>query len=127
MENLNLQKYERALDMAQLTRDIGKVTQVTGFLISGFITEVSVGTVCEIFPNSGAPSFLSEVVGFKDREVLLMPLGEMRGLGLGSTILVRRNMASIPVGDALLGRLINGMGQAIDGKGDLFLTEEVPL
>lgn len=127
MENLNLQKYDRALEMAQLTRDIGKVTQVTGFLISGFIPGVSVGTVCEIFPNSGAPSFLSEVVGFKDREVLLMPLGEMRGLGLGSTILVRRQMASISVGNRLLGRVINGMGEPIDGKGELFLTEEVPL
>lgn len=124
---LNLQKYEKALDIAQLTKDIGKVTQVTGFLISGYIPEVSVGTVCEIFPNSGAPSFLAEVVGFKDREVLLMPLGEMRGLGLGSTILVRRHMASVGVGDALLGRVINGMGEPIDGKGDLILSEEVPL
>jgi flagellum-specific ATP synthase len=127
METLNLQKYERALESAQLTRDIGKVTQVTGFLIRGYIPEVSIGTVCEIFPNSGAPGFLAEVVGFRDREVLLMPLTEMRGLGLGSTILVRRQMASIPVGDAMLGRVINGLGQAIDGKGDLFLTEEAPL
>ena len=127
MNNLNFTKYERALETAQLTRDIGKVTQVTGFLISGYIPEVSVGTVCEIFPNSGAASFLAEVVGFRDREVLLMPLGEMRGLGLGSTILVRRHMATVGVGDAHLGRVINGMGEAIDGKGDLFLTEEVPL
>jgi flagellum-specific ATP synthase len=127
METLNLTKYERALDTAQLTRDIGKVTQVTGFLICGYIPEVSLGSVCEIFPNSGAPSFFAEVVGFKDREVLLMPLGEMRGLGLGSTILVRRSMASIGVGNALLGRVINGMGEAIDGKGELYLNEEVSL
>ncbi len=127
MENLNLQKYERALEMAQLTRDIGKVTHVTGFLISGYIPEVSVGTVCEIFPISGAPSFLAEVVGFRDREVLLMPLGEMRGLGLGSTILVRRHTATISVGEGHLGRVINGMGEPIDGKGELFLSEEVPL
>jgi flagellum-specific ATP synthase len=127
MNTLNLAKYERALDMAQLTKDIGKVTQVTGFLICGYIPEVSVGTVCEIFPNSGAASFLAEVVGFRDREVLLMPLGEMRGLGLGSTILVRRHMASVSVGEGQLGRVINGMGDPIDGKGDIFATEEVPL
>jgi flagellum-specific ATP synthase len=127
MEKLNLQKYERALASAQLTRDIGKVTHVTGFLISGYIPEVSVGSVCEVFPNSGEPSFLAEVVGFRDREVLLMPLGEMRGLGLGSTILVRRHLASVGVGEAQLGRVINGLGDPIDGKGDLFLTEEVPL
>lgn len=127
MESLNLQKYARALQSAQLTRDIGKVTHVTGFLISGYIPEVSVGSICEIFPNSGAPSFLAEVVGFRDREVLLMPLSEMRGLGLGSTILVRRTLASVQVGDNLLGRVINGMGEAIDGKGEMFLTEELPL
>jgi flagellum-specific ATP synthase len=127
METLNLTKYERVLESAQLTRDIGKVTHVTGFLISGYIPEVSVGSVCEIFPNSGAPSFLAEVVGFRDREVLLMPLGEMRGLGLGSTILVRRHLATLAVGEAQLGRVLNGLGEPIDGKGDLFLTDEVPL
>src|SRR6185312_7491218 len=127
MEALNLEKYIRALEGAQLTRDIGKVTQVTGFLICGYIPEVSVGTVCEIFPNSGAPSFLAEVVGFRDREVLLMPLGEMRGLGLGSTILVRRHMATVGVGEGQLGRVVNGLGEPIDGKGDIFTTEEVPL
>src|SRR5262245_38013435 len=127
MDTLNLAKYERALNTAKLNRDIGKVTHVTGFLISGFIPEVSVGTICEIYPNSGAPSFLAEVVGFRDREVLLMPLGEMRGLGMGSTILVRRHLASVPVGDGQLGRVINGLGEPIDGKGDIFQTEEVPL
>lgn len=126
-ETLNLLKYERALETAQLTRDLGKVTHVTGFLISGYIPEVSVGSVCEVFPNSGEASFLAEVVGFKDREVLLMPLGEMRGLGLGSTILVRRHLASVGVGEGQLGRVINGLGEPIDGKGDLFLTEEAPL
>ena len=127
MENLNLGKYERALESAQLTRDIGKVTQVTGALISGYIPEVSIGSVCEIFPNSGAPSFLTEVVGFRDREVLLMPLGEMRGIGLGSTILVRRNSATIAVGEDLLGRVVNGLGEPIDSKGEIFLTEEMSL
>ena len=126
-EFLNLLKYERALDTAQLTRDIGKVTHVTGFLICGFIPEVAVGSVCEIYPNSGAPSFFAEVVGFRDREVLLMPLGEMRGLGLGSTIVVRRNLATVGVGERLLGRVIDGLGNPIDDKGDLFVTEEAPL
>ncbi|MGE0526198.1 MAG: FliI/YscN family ATPase [Bdellovibrionales bacterium] len=127
MAALNLTKYSRALENAQLTRDIGKVTHVTGFLISGYIPEVSVGSVCEIFPNSGEPSFLTEVVGFRDREVLLMPLGEMRGLGLGSTILVRRHRATVAVGESLLGRVVNGLGDPIDEKGPLFLTEEAPL
>ena len=127
MEKINFGKYAKALEQAQLSRDIGKVTHVTGFLISGYIPEVSVGSMCEIFPNSGAPSFLAEVVGFRDREVLLMPLGEMRGLGLGSTILVRRHAATVPVGEAQLGRVINGLGEPIDGKGDMHSLEEASL
>lgn len=127
METLNLLKYERALETAQLTRDIGKVTHVTGFLISGYIPGVSIGSVCEVFPNSGDASFLAEVVGFRDREVLLMPLGEMRGLGLGSTILVRRQSGTVGVGAGLLGRVVNGLGEPIDGKGDIFLSEEMPI
>jgi flagellum-specific ATP synthase len=124
---MNFQKYERALETAQLTRDIGKVTHVTGFLISGYIPEVSVGTVCEIFPNSGAASFLAEVIGFKDRQVLMMPLGEMRGVGLGSTILVRHNAATVGVGEALLGRVVDGLGSPIDSLGPMHTTEEAPL
>ncbi len=127
MESVNLKKYEKALATAQLTRDIGKVTHVTGFLICGYIPEASVGSVCEIFPNSGAQSFLAEVVGFRDREVLLMPLGEMSGLGLGSRILVRRSVASVGVGEGLLGRVINGLGEPIDGLGDPNVSDEMPL
>jgi flagellum-specific ATP synthase len=124
---LNLAKYEKALESGTVTRDIGKVTHVSGFLIRGFIPEVSVGSVCEIFPNSGDAAFLAEVVGFREREVLLMPLGEMRGLGLGSKIVVKRRLATVGVGEAQLGRVINGLGQPIDGKGDLRTDEEMPL
>lgn len=127
MAKLNLAKYERALETGTVTKDIGKVTHVSGFLIRGFIPEVSVGSVCEIFPNSGDASFLSEVVGFREREVLLMPLGEMRGLGLGSRIVVKRRLATVGVGEAQLGRVINGLGSPIDGKGELRTDEEMPL
>ena len=124
---MNIGKYERAIEAAQLTRDIGRVTHVTGFLICGYIPEASLGSVCEIFPISGEKSFLAEVVGFREREVMLMPLSEMRGLGLGSTILVRRHLAGVMVGPGLLGRVINGLGEAIDNLGPMSLSEEVPL
>ncbi len=127
MAKLNLQKYERALELGTVNRDIGKVTHVSGFLIRGFIPEVSVGSVCEIFPNSGDASFLAEVVGFREREVLLMPLGEMRGLGLGSRIVVKRRLATIGVGEAQIGRVLNGLGLPIDGKGEIRVDEEMPV
>lgn len=127
MDTLNFKKYEKALNSTKVTRDIGKVTHVTGFLISGFIPEVSVGSICEVFPNSGSAGFFAEVVGFRDREVLLMPLGEMSGLGHGSKIMVRRTFASVGVGEEQLGRVLNGLGEPIDGKGDIAVSDELPL
>jgi flagellum-specific ATP synthase len=124
---LDLKTYFDAIHSVPLNRDIGRVTHVTGFLIRGFMPGVSVGSVCEIIPSSGAPNFLAEVVGFHDREVLLMPLGDMHGLGLGSRILAKKTRATVQVGQAQLGRVLNGMGRPIDDKGDLILREEMPL
>src|SRR5262245_41963161 len=124
---LNIARYREALESVPIQRDFGKVTHVTGFLIRGFMRGASVGTVCEIFPASGAPSFIAEVVGFQDKEVLLMPLGDMHGLGLGSRIVPRQTLATVAVGDTQLGRVLDGLGRPIDGKGELALRTERPL
>ncbi len=123
---LNFEKYERALQLSGVTTDIGKVTQVTGFLLKGYLPGACIGSLCEIHPLNQL-KFLAEVVGFQDKNVLLMPLGEMRGVGLGSKIVLVRNQATINVGDALLGRVINGMGEPIDDKGPIESFEEVSL
>ena len=74
-----------ALDDIQPIRFNGKVTQVVGLVIEGFCPDTAVGSTCEIFPQGGEP-ILAEVVGFRDNKTLLMPLGELRGVGLGSLI-----------------------------------------
>ncbi|MCB0390664.1 MAG: FliI/YscN family ATPase [Bdellovibrionales bacterium] len=116
---LNLNKYFNTLKRLNVSKDIGKVTEVTGFLIKGYVPGACVGSICEIHPYSGTESFLVEVVGFKQREVLMMPLGEMKGVGLGAKIVLQRTRALVSVGDALLGRVINAMGEPIDEKGEL--------
>src|SRR4051794_9152609 len=121
---LNLKYYKSVIDKVPMQKDYGKVTHVTGFLIRGFMRGVSVGSICEIFPSSGAPSFSAEVVGFHNREVLLMPLGDMHGFGLGSQIIPRQSLAMIPVGDPQLGRVLDGLARPIDGKGELVLRLE---
>ena len=123
----DLPSYLKAVQAVPQERHLGKVTQVTGFLIRGFMTGVSVGTVCEVFPSSGAPSFMAEVVGFRDKEVMLMPLGEMHGLGLGSRIVAQQALATVPVGEAQLGRVLDGLGHPIDGKGVIVSRHERPL
>lgn len=124
---LNLNKYEKALSQATITQDIGKITQVTGFLLKGFIPGACLGSICEIYPMAGDVPFLAEVIGFRDRHVLLMPLGEMRGVGLGSKIVLKKAQATVFVGKELLGRVVDGLGRPIDGRGPLDTLEEISI
>jgi flagellum-specific ATP synthase len=58
----------------------------------------------------------AEVVGFRNEKVLLMPLGEMRGIGPGSIVVATGDQMRIPVSEDLLGRVVDGLGNPIDGK-----------
>ncbi|MCB0356397.1 MAG: FliI/YscN family ATPase, partial [Bdellovibrionales bacterium] len=98
-----------------------------GLLIKGIIPGAGLGSICEIHPNIGGDIFFAEVVGFEKKYVLMMPLGEVRGVGLGSKIILKSMRATIHVGEELLGRVLNGMGEVIDNKGELITSEDVPL
>lgn len=123
---LNLMKYRLALKNTKPVRLHGKVTQVVGLVIEGYCPDTSVGAICEIKPVEGDP-ILAEVVGFRNNKTLLMPLGELRGVGLDSLISVRRDNASLGVGPLMLGRVIDGLGNPIDDKGPINVEEEYPL
>jgi len=105
----------------------GKVTQVVGLVIEGRGPLSSVGDVVVIYPVDGSLPIEAEVVGFRDKRTLLMPLGELRGIAIGSKILSKKRTTSTYAGKALLGRVIDGLGNPIDGKGALFLSEAVPI
>jgi len=122
--DLRLERYERVLERTLLTEDSGKVTRVVGQVITGYLPGASVGSVCAIYPSQGFDKFLAEVVGFNDRNVLLMPLGDMRGVGLGSRIVLERPVATVKVGPQLLGRVIDGLGEPLDGLGPIDSIEE---
>ncbi|MEQ1877497.1 MAG: FliI/YscN family ATPase [Bdellovibrionia bacterium] len=124
---LNFDKYYNALDGVHLTKDIGKITRVVGFLMEGYLPGAWLGSVCQVFPSSGAAPVSAEVVGFKDRSVLLMPLGEIRGVGLGARIVLLRQKATLPVGAALLGRVLNGLGEPLDLNGPIEVDDQIPI
>ena len=124
---INLQKYFTALDNTRLSEDRGKITQVVGQMMLGYLPGATVGSICDVYPTSSFQKFQAEVVGFRDRNVLLMPLGEMRGVGLGSRIVLRRALATVKVGPELLGRVVNAFGEPIDGKGPIEAIEESPI
>lgn len=97
----------------------GKVTKIIGLVIEGYCPKATIGSICEVMPLNGGPFILAEVVGFRDNVSLLMPLGEMHGLGVGSLIRVLDVSAQIQVGPDLLGRVVDAMANPIDRKGPL--------
>jgi flagellum-specific ATP synthase len=123
---IDLSRYLPVVDAAKPVRFHGKVTQVVGLVIEGYCPGAAVGSQCEVHSDGGAP-IIAEVVGFRDNKALLMPLGELRGVGLGSLISVRRVNAALGVGPALLGRVIDGLGNPIDDKGPIAVADEYPI
>ena len=113
----------------EVARENGQVEQIVGLVIESLGPAASIGEACWITPNEAhLPLVLAEVVGFRQNRVLLMPLGEMRGLGPGSQVVKTGAPFKIAVGDALLGRTLDAMGLPIDAKGPLpNLTEHYPI
>jgi flagellum-specific ATP synthase len=105
----------------------GKVTRIVGLVIEGYCPHASIGSLCELTPIDSGEKIYAEIVGFKDNIALLMPLGELRGLGPGSLIRVVRTSATINVGNNLLGRVIDAMEIPQDGRPAPLLTEEKDL
>jgi flagellum-specific ATP synthase len=108
-------------------RVYGKVNQVVGLVIEGKGPISSVGDSALIYPVDSNVPIDAEVVGFRDGKTLLMPLGDIRGVGIGSRILSKKRNADTLAGQGLLGRVIDGLGNPIDGKGPLNCTESVPI
>lgn len=105
----------------------GRVTRVVGLVIEAAGMEVGLGELCRVTSLNEQRSTLAEVVGFHERGVLLMPLGEMDGLHPGSSVTPLGRSFGVDVGPNLLGRVLNGLGHPIDGLGKLDVTERVPL
>lgn len=124
---LNLEKYSDVVESVHLTRDSGKVTEVNGMLIKGYLPGASVGSIVKIIPSGMDKHFLAEVVGFKDKHVLMMALNDMRGVALGSKIVLSRQIATVRAGEELLGRVVDGLGRPLDDKGEIENFREVPL
>ncbi len=105
----------------------GRVTQVIGMVIEGQMPGVPVGSICLIDVHRGSSTVAAEVVGFREGITLLMPLGSMQGVEPGSAIYFLDKEARVPVSEALLGRVIDGLGRPMDNKGPLVTDREYPL
>jgi flagellum-specific ATP synthase len=104
----------------------GKVVQVIGLVAEGRGLGLSIGSLC-LVENDEGRSVRAEVVGFKENSVLLMPYGDTRGIRPGSRISFVDKSPHVVVGDGFLGRVVDGMGLPLDGKGSIPTTDEYPL
>jgi flagellum-specific ATP synthase len=109
--------YLARLRHVDLLKVNGKVTQVIGLVLESIGPNCSLGDVCIIKSRDGEEVCLSEVVGFRDNRVLSMILGDATRVGPGSEIVATGRTLSVTVGTALLGRVIDGLGRPMDGKG----------
>jgi FliI/YscN family ATPase len=105
----------------------GRVTRIVGLVIEVTGLAVGLGELCRITSQLSDRSVLAEVVGFHERGILLMPLGELDGLHPGAIVQPLGRSFGVDVGPGLLGRILNGLGHPIDGKGKLDVAERVPL
>ena len=125
---LNLKKFSEAINNCQPMRMIGKVVQMVGLVIQCSGPNVTMGDLCYV--QSRLPDVEpvpAEVVGFRDGFVLLMPLGETKGIGPGCQVVSAQKQLQVQVGPELLGRVIDGLGNPIDGKGPILCKKEYPL
>lgn len=116
---MNMAHYRLALRDSELARPIGFVRQVTGLAIEVEGLTAGVGQLCSIAragQTGAAEGVLAEVVGVKAGLLTLMPYGSVDGLAAGCEVGVRDSLARIAVGPALLGRVIDGFGQPLDGQ-----------
>ena len=111
---------------AMLTRT-GKVTEVVGTLMRVSGLDAKLGELCEVLEDDGSVLQMAEVVGFAGGRSILSPFGSILGVRGGTRVVGMGKVLSVPVGDALLGRVIDSLGRPIDGKGPVNTTEFRPV
>ena len=123
---IDFAKYDELLQM-NYVKKYGRVTQVVGLTIESSGPDVNVGSKCFIKANANSASVIAEVVGFRNNRILLMPLGDMAGIGPGSIVESSDAPISVSISDEVLGRVLDGLGQPMDSFGSLKNAKSYPV
>lgn len=119
--------YSQKLEKIDPVRSIGRVTRSVGLIIESQGPMVSVGDLCYLPSATGDRTTMLEAVGFRDNNVLLMPLGQMPPVRVGDSIVAAGVSSQIGVGSQLLGRTIDALGNPLDGLGPIKTENSYPL
>ncbi|MFA7249288.1 MAG: FliI/YscN family ATPase [Dehalococcoidia bacterium] len=122
---LDLRRYRELLRVATPMRVQGRVAQVVGLLAEVEGIPGRLGEMCVIDRSGGEP-IEAEIVGFRGDRTLVMPLGELRGVQAGSLVDSQGGLLTVPVGPQVLGRILDGLGRPIDGRGPILAAHRQP-
>src|SRR5688572_10407994 len=126
-EGFSLGPYIDKLAHVDTTPPFGRVVRTVGLLIESTGPRVSVGSMCHVLGAPDVEPLPVQVVGFRDSIVLSVPLGDTVGVRAGDRIIARAGGSSVPVGEALLGRVIDALGRPLDGGPPIRATGQYPL
>ncbi len=122
---IELGRYRELIAAMQPMRVSGRVSQIVGLLAEVEGIPGRLGEVCTIDRMGGAP-IQAEIVGFKSERTLVMPLGDLRGVQAGARVQSHGGLLNVPVGDEVLGRVLDGLGRPIDGLGSVAAAVRPP-
>ena len=123
----NLGSYISEIEKLPTVIKEGRVIQVIGHMIEATNPGCSVGGMCKIFNPTTKSSIVAEVVGFRKDRILIMPLHNAHGIGPKCRVISEDRPAMVPVGEGLLGRVVDPLMRPMDGLGELLTSTEVPL
>ncbi|HHX59581.1 MAG TPA: flagellar protein export ATPase FliI [Epulopiscium sp.] len=127
MDMIDLTKYDSILDKDYMVR-FGYVSQVVGLTIESVGPMCTVGDLCYIVPQQeDGEGVYVEVVGFRGKNLLLMPLGETTGIGVGSIVQATGKPLQVGVGDQLLGKVVDWQGNPLDKDDKVFCSDYVDI
>ena len=115
MKSVDMTKYEELVNKSFATK-YGKIVKVVGLTLESIGPDANINDVCVIVTQDKKHEIYAEVVGFKDSRVLLMPIGNIEGIGVGSMVYCTKDSFRVPVGDDLLGKVLDGVGKPLDGE-----------
>lgn len=104
----------------------GRLTRMIGMTLEAVGCNVNIGERCQIETNTGQLED-AEVVGFSEDKIFLMPVGSIQGIGPGARVIPTNSAPQIPVGNSLLGRVLDGQGLPLDNKGPIVCRQTRPL
>ena len=127
MKHFDIDKYTRIIENTDCKECGGKVSQVVGLTVEAVGLSANIGDICKIYTKGHDECVMAEVVGFKEKNILLMPFGNLSGIGPENHVSVTDSSLKIAVGPGLCGRILDALGKPMDGLGGIEAQEFYPI